>query len=344
MPDLKLQLACFNYDRVQPLMDGRVKPAGIELDIITSRPHETFTRMLDEQAFQASELSLASYTTLIARDACPFVAIPVALSKIFRHSCMFIRTGAGISSPADLKGKRIGVTQYGATATVFMRGMLSDDYGVRAQDVHWLVGGLEAPTQPPLVPLKLPADIRVDFLPGDTSLEAMLERGELDALLSIYLPPSFLAGKPHIARLFPDYKAAEQDYYARTGIFPVMHAVVVRKDIVAAHPWVPANLYAAFTAAKNMATQGLYDTDALHLSLPFLLDHVEESWRVFGRDFWSYGLQPNRPALAALGRWVHEQGLAPRVVSAEEIFDPAFDLAERAGQPPIVRHGPVTKV
>ncbi|MGE0630018.1 MAG: PhnD/SsuA/transferrin family substrate-binding protein [Hyphomicrobiaceae bacterium] len=344
MPDLKLQLACFHYDRVQPLLDGRVKPAGIDLDIVISRPHETFTRMLNDQAFEAAELSLASYVTLIARGECPFVAMPVALSKIFRHSCIYIRTGAGIRHASDLKGKRVGVTQYGATATVFMKGLLADEYGVHARDIHWFVGGLTAPTQPPLVPLALPPDIRLEFVGGDDTLEAMLERGELDALLSIYLPPSFLAGKAHIARLFPDFKAAETEHFRKTGIFPIMHAVVVRKDVVAAHPWVPANLYAAFTAAKDMAISGLYDTDALHLSLPFLLDHVEESRRVFGDDFWSYGHAPNRPALAALGRWVHEQGLAPRVVSSEEIFDPAFDRPERHGAAPTIRQGPVTRV
>jgi 4,5-dihydroxyphthalate decarboxylase len=166
----------------------------------------------------------------------------------------------------------------------------------------------------------LPASIRIEFLRGSTTLEDMLAAGELDALFSLYLPGSFLRGEPHIVRLFPGHKRVEQDYFRRTGIFPIMHTVVIREDVHRAHPWVAKSLYAAFCAARDIAVDGLYDTDALHLTLPFLIDHVEETRRVFGNDFWSYGLAPNRPTLAAIGHYVHEQHLSPRVVAAEEIF------------------------
>jgi 4,5-dihydroxyphthalate decarboxylase len=320
MPNLKLTLACWDYDRTRPLIDGRVRPAGIDLEIKVLRPRQSFQRMLDRHEFQVSELSLASFAALKGRGNSPFVAVPAALSKIFRHSCIYIRTDAGIRTPGDLKGKRVGTSQYGATALVYMRGMLQHDYGVAPSDLHWFMGGLNTFTEQPLIPLDLPKDVKLDFLAAGATLEAMFEAGELDALLSIYIPSLFLKGSPSIARLFPNFKEVEQDYFRRTRIFPIMHTVVLRNDVVEEHPWAARSIYQAFRAARDLAVEGLYDTDALRISLPWLLDHVEESWRLFGKDFWSYGLEANRPAWAAIGRFVHEQGLSPRSVSAEELF------------------------
>ena len=325
MPNLKLTLACWDYDRTRPLIDGRVKAEGIDLDFKIMRPRQAFQRMLDGKEFEASELSLASYVTLKGRGECPFVAIPVALSKIFRHSCIYVRDGAGIATPQDLKGKRVGTSQWSSTGLVFMRGMLQHDYGVTAADLHWFMGGLNSFVEPPLIPLNLPPSIRLDFLRDGQTLENMFEAGELDALLSLYIPKLFLAGSPRIARLFPNFKDVEQDYYRRTRIFPIMHTVVVREDVYKAHPWVAKSLYKAFCEAKEIAVGGLYDTDALRVALPFLIDHVEETWRVFGKDFWAYGLEPNRATYAAIGRFVHEQGLSPRMVSPDELFAPGVE-------------------
>jgi 4,5-dihydroxyphthalate decarboxylase len=324
MANLKLTLACWDYDRTRPLLDGRVKPEGIDLDIQLLRPRQTFQRMLDDQEFHASELSLASYTALKGRGACPFVALPVALSKIFRHSCIYVRTDAGIKKPEDLKGKRVGTSQYSSTALMFMRGMLQHEYGVRDSDMHWFMGGLNTFTEQPLIPLNLPERVKLDFLTGGQTLEGMFEAGDLDALLSIYIPQLFLNGSPRIARLFPNFKQVEQDYYRKTRIFPIMHTIVLRDDVYREHPWAAQSLYRAFSDAKDLAVNGLYDTDALHLALPWLLDHVEEAWRVFGKDFWSYGLEPNRPTFTAIGQYVHEQGLSPRVVTADELFPDEF--------------------
>ncbi len=325
MANLKLTLACWNYDRTRPLIDGRVKPVGIDLDIQILRPRQSFQRMLDNKEFQVSELSLASYTALKARGDCPFVAVPVALSKIFRHSCIYVRKGAGIEKPEDLRGKRVGTSQYSSTGLCFMRGMLEHDYGIKSEDMHWFMGGLNTFVEQPLIPLNLPKAIKLDFLSGTQTLEQMFDAGELDALLTLYIPHSFLNGAPHIARLWPNFKQVEQDYYRRTKIFPIMHTVVVREDVHREHPWVAKSIYRAFSEAKALAVDGLYDTDALHLSLPFLIDHVEEAWRVFGKDFWAYGIEPNRPTWAAIARFVHEQGLAPRVVTAEEMFPVKVD-------------------
>jgi len=323
MPNLPLTLACWNYDRSRPLMDGRVKPEGIDLDIQVMRPRQAFPRMLDKREFDVSEMSLASYVSLVGKGDCPFVAIPVALSKIFRHDCIYVRPGANIRTPQDLRGKRVGTTQYGSTGLVFMKGMLQHDYGVVPDDIHWFIGGLDTPTQPPLLPLALPKTVKIDFLGEGKTLEAMMAAGELDALFSLYIPDSFLRGEQHIVRLLDNPKAVAQDYFRRTKILPIMHTVVIRKDVHHANPWVAKSLYEAFCAARDIATEGLYDTDALHLTLPFLIDHVEETWRVFGKDFWSYGLEPNRPTLAAIGQYVHEQHLSPRPVKPEEIFPPA---------------------
>jgi len=320
MADLPLTLACWNYDRSRPLMDGRVKPAGIDLDIKVMRPREAFPRMLEKREFDVSEMSLASYVSLKGKGDCPFVAIPVALSKIFRHDCIYVRPAAGIRAPQDLKGKRVGTTQYGSTGLVFMKGMLAHDYGVAADDIHWFIGGLDAPTQRPLLPLNLPKSIKIDFLGEGRTLEAMLEAGELDALFSLYLPESFLRGAPHVVRLFPDHKAVAQDYYRRTRIFPIMHTVVIRDDVYRRDPWIAKSLYEAFCQARDVAIDGLYDTDALHLTLPFLIDHVEETWRIFGKDFWAYGLEPNRATLQAIGQYVREQYLSPRAVAPDELF------------------------
>jgi 4,5-dihydroxyphthalate decarboxylase len=320
MPDLKLTLACWDYDRTRPLMDGRVQPEGIDLDIQILRPRQAFQRMLDNKEFQVSELSLASYTALKGRGDCPFVAVPVALSKIFRHSCIYVRAGAGIEKPADLRGKKVGTSQWSSTGLVFMRGMLQHDYGVSARDMHWFMGGLNSFVEPPLIPLDLPGDIRLEFLSGRQTLEQMFAAGELDALLSLYIPKLFLEGSPSIARLFPNYKELEQDYYRRTRIFPIMHTVVLREDVHHAYPWAARSLYRAFCQARDIAVGGLYDTDALRVALPWLIDHVEEAWRVFGKDFWAYGLEPNRSTFEAVGRYVHEQGLSPRVVTADELF------------------------
>jgi 4,5-dihydroxyphthalate decarboxylase len=322
MANLKLTLACWDYDRTRPLIDGRVKPEGIDLDIRILRPRQAFRRMLDDQEFHVSELSLASYVTLKGRGDCPFVAIPVALSKIFRHSCIYVRTDAGIRTPQDLKGRRVGTSQYSSTGLVFMRGMLQHEYGVKSEDMHWFMGGLNTFVEPPLIPLNLPPAIRLDFLQAGQTLERMFDAGELDALLSLYIPDSFLNGAPHVARLFPDFKRVEQDYYRRTQIFPIMHTVALRADLHREHPWAARRLYGAFCQARDLAVNGLYDTDALRVALPWLIDHLEETWRTLGKDYWAYGLAPNRPTLAAIGRYVHEQGLSPRPVEPDELFAP----------------------
>jgi 4,5-dihydroxyphthalate decarboxylase len=270
--------------------------------------------------FDVAEFSLSQLAVLIGRGANPFAALPVPISKIFRHSCIYVRSDAGIKTPADLKGRRVGSPGPISSGVLFINGMLTHDHGVSPGDMHWYVGGLDAPSTHLPKRESLPPGLKVEFLPAHATLEEMFIAGDLDALFSNYIPPLFLSGSPQIDRLFPRYKEVEQDYYRRTGIFPIMHTVVMRADLYREHPWVARSLYRAFCDARDVAVEGLYDTDALRLALPWLLDHVEETWRVFGKDYWAYGLEANRPSWEAIGRYVHEQGLSPRIVSAEEMF------------------------
>ena len=318
MSKLRLTCALWDYDRTRPLMDGRVAPEGIDLDIQIVRPGKTFQRMLESGEFDVCEMSLSTFAILRARGECPFVGLPVPLSKIFRHSCIYVRNGAGIAKPADLKGKRVGTPQYSATGIVFLRGMLNDEYGIAPEDVHWFTGGLNKPGEKPRLPLNLPVQHR--SLGETQTLEQMFEAGELDVLFANQIPHLFLNGSPLIARLFPNYRELEKDYYRRTGIFPIMHIVVIRNDVFHANPWIAASLYRAFCTARDLAVEGLHDSDALRLSLPFLLDHVEEARSIFGHDFWPYGIEENRATWDALCRYVYEQGLAPRRLTADELF------------------------
>jgi 4,5-dihydroxyphthalate decarboxylase len=320
MPNLRLSLACWDYDRTRPLIDGRVQPEGIDLDVSVMRPRQIFPRMLDGQEFDASEISLASHATLVGRGTNPFVAIPVVVSKIFRHSGIYVRASSGIMNPADLRGKRVGTTQISSTAVVFMKGLLEEQYGVRQDEMRWVMGGLTSPTQKPLIPLDLPESVELEFLAGRETLEGQFEAGELDALFSIYMPSAFLRGEPWVTRLFEDYRAREEAYFRATGIFPIMHTVAISRTTYERHPWVAQSLYDAFVRATRLAIEDLYDSDALRVTLPWLLHHVEEARQVFGDDYWRHGLKANEATWAAVGRFVHAQGLSPRVVRPKELF------------------------
>jgi 4,5-dihydroxyphthalate decarboxylase len=322
MTNLPLSLACWEYDRTLPLINGEVKPDGIDLAISVLPPLQSFSRMLEEREFQVSELSLASYAALVGRGNCPFVGIPVPLSKMFRHSCIYIRTDAGIRAPEDLKGKRVGSVKYSTTGMVWIRGLLRDEYGIQPEDLHWFIGGLAAPADfAPYGPdANTDGSVKIERLTGDRTLQSMLQAGQLDALFLLDIPPMFIAASPRIARLFPNFKNVEQDYFRRTGIFPIMHIVVLRRDVYEQFPWAAGSLFRAFSDAKGVALERQYNTDALRLSLPWLIDHIEEARQIFGDDYWAYGIAPNLRSWATIGRYVYEQKLSPRLVLAEELF------------------------
>jgi 4,5-dihydroxyphthalate decarboxylase len=327
--DIPITIACGNYDRTQAIKDGAVKVEGCAVTYLPLYPEEIFHRAFKFQEFDVSELSFSSYLRTVAAGTSAYIGIPAFVSRIFRHSGIYIRSDAGIRTPQDLRGKRIGLPEYQITAVVWMRGLMQHEYGVHPSEIHWRSGGQEQPGRHERTPLKPIPGLDLEPIGEDNTLVGMLKAGELDALFTARAPSSFLAGEPHIARLFPDTRAAEMAYYKKTGIFPIMHLVGIRKSLVERHPWLPTSVYKAFCAAKAIAMTNLRDVNALLVSLPFLEAETRETAVAMGEDFWTYGVPENRREIAALAQYAHEQGLLERKVSIEELFAPAtFDMSK----------------
>jgi 4,5-dihydroxyphthalate decarboxylase len=322
MAKLRLTLACWNYDRTRALLEGRVPVDGIELNYLNLPVEETFFRMLRHQEFEVAELSLSSYTLTLSRENPPFIAIPVFPSRFFRHSCIYVHAGSGIREPKDLIGKRIGNPEYQMTAPVWIRGIMSDEYGVPVTSPTYLSGGEEQPGRSEKIALFLPGDFRLEAIPADRTLSQMIETGEIDALYTARAPSTFGNGSGKVQRLFKDPHTVEREYYRKTKIFPPMHIIAIRRDVYEKNRWVAQSLCKAFFAAQKEVYQDLHDTAALKFMLPFLARHVDETEELMGRDFWPYGYQANIPALATFLRYHHEQGLSKRLLKPEELFAP----------------------
>ena len=317
---MSLALACWDYDRTRALIDGTVVPDGIELVYLNQPVEETFFRMMRHQEYECSEMSLSSYVASLGKESPPFIAIPAFPSRYFRHSCIFVSAKSGIRRPEDLKGRRIGVPEYQMTAPVWIRGILSDDYGVKVTEVEHFSGGEEEPGRDEKLKLDLPSHIRLQPIAGDKTLSRMLADGELDALVTARAPSTFHKEPEKVKRLFPNYVEVEKEYYRRTKIFPTMHTVVIRRDVYAANPWVAQSLYKAFVAAKAKAYELYAQTAALPAMVPWLTAELEEARREMGEDWWPYGLEPNRKVLETFLRYHHEQGLSKRLFKPEELF------------------------
>lgn len=319
MSKLQLTLACGEYDRTSALALGDVVPEGIELNYLRLSPEEIFWRMLKHREFDVSEMSLSSYLMHRSRSN-DFIAIPIFPSRAFRHSCIFIHTGSGIKRPEDLAGKRVGVPEYQMTAALWQRALLQHEYGVHPSAMQWFQGGLEQPNREEKEPLNLPSDLAIQPIGSEQILSHMLETGEIDALFSPRIPSSFFRNSNAVARLFPNFKQVEQEYFRRTGIFPIMHVIVLRCDITEKYPWAGGSLYKAFCQAKDRLVAQIAQTAALRLSLPWMTAEVEEMQRLMGSDFWPYGIAANRKTLDAATHYSHEQGLTPRKLAIEELF------------------------
>jgi 4,5-dihydroxyphthalate decarboxylase len=317
MANLRLTLACGPYDRTQALRDGTITPEGIELTYLTLQPAEIFWRMLQYREFDVCEMSLSNYTTLVSGGNSPFIAIPVFPSRVFRHGYFFINPSKGISKPADLKGKRGGVPEYSMTAAVYMRGLLQHEYGVKPSDVEWVQGRADR------LGRALPPDIRLTQAPTGTELGDLLEKGEIDFLMTANNPLSFRRGSPNVKRLFSNYAEVEKDYYRRTKIYPIMHTVVIRRDIYDRDPWVALSLYKAFVRAKEYSYRLLLETGSPKASFAWLQPMIEEERAIIGRDWYPYGIEPNRSTIEALLQYTQEHGLTDRRPSVEELFAPS---------------------
>ena len=314
MAELALTAALSEYDRTNPLRTGDIRPDGIDLRVLALPTAEIFYRMCHYQEFDASEMSMSAHTYLLGRGESPFVGMPVFLSRAFRHNAIYVNAEAGIEKPEDLNGKRIGIFQWGITASVWLLGTLAEEYSLDITSVEWVA---ETESR---VPMKVPEGVRLRFTEKGQSVSEMLERGEVDAALYLRVPESFTRNPSRVRRLFLNYKEVEIDYYRRTGIHPMMHCVVLRRDIYVRAPWALRSIYKALCEAKRHAQRLVAETARLTTVLPLLPSALDEVLQIFGDDYWPYGMEQNRVALDKFLQYSHEQGVTPRKLAAEELF------------------------
>jgi 4,5-dihydroxyphthalate decarboxylase len=315
---MRLSLACGDYDRTRPLIDKAVTPLGIELTCLPMPVEEVFFRMARFREFDVAEMSLGSYLVSMADG--PFVAIPVFPSRSFRHSGIYLPVGSDVQAPADLAGRTVGVAEYQLTANVWIRGILQDRHGLPVTAVRYRTGGLHEPGRPEKLAITLPSNVDIAGIAGNDTLSEMLAEGRIDALYTPRTPRSFTDGRAR--RLFPDFKAEEIRYWEATGIFPVMHVVVIRTEVYDRDRWIARSLFDAFEKARRLALEGMGETAALRYMLPWLAADLEHAQRTLGTDFWTYGLEGNELALDTLIRYAHEQGLIPEPCPARRLFAP----------------------
>jgi 4,5-dihydroxyphthalate decarboxylase len=323
---LELSFASWDHDRAMPMHDGRVTIPGVVLKSHVLPTAKLFPIAVDEARFDITELSISSYILQLSRGESRYTAVPVFLSRAFRHGGFYVRRNSGIRSPADMAGRTVGVPEYQMTAALWMRGIMSDDYGVKPSRIRWRTGALDEGIRRERLSLALPEDTVVDPIEDGETLQAMLLNGEIDALLSPKPPAAFIDGDTRIVRVFEDFEAVERDYFKRTGFFPIMHILAVRKTITDEYPWLPRALYDASVKARDIAVDRLQDVSvggANRLTLPWLRSSLEAAIKTMGNDYWSYGFKTNRAELETVCRYSHEQHLAVRRVNVEELFHPS---------------------
>jgi len=325
MSNLPITLACGFYDRMHALYTGDVKPAGIDLNFIPlDDPRQIFDRMGGGLEFDASEMSLSEHATKLIAGNSPFVAVPVPISRVFRHQFIFVNKRSGIKRPKDLEGRRVGVPLYVQTAAVYIRGLLQHDHGVDLSTIRWVQGALEHPGthgKPAVLPLL--KKINLEQNASGKSLNRLLEEGEIDAVVTATIPEPF-GRNPDIQRLFPNFREVEADYYKRTKIFPIMHVLAIKRSVYEKHPFVATSLYNACCEARAFAIAKMRDVGALRYMLPWLISDFHEIDEVFGNSFWPYGVEENRPTLEALITYLHEQAMIPKTIPIEELFVPTY--------------------
>jgi 4,5-dihydroxyphthalate decarboxylase len=319
---LRLSIAMGDYDRTRALLDGAVQIDGVDPVYMTLSPEEMFFRAFRNVEFDVSELSFSSYLVKASKGESPYIAVPVFLSRAFRHTSIYVRKDR-VKRPEDLKGKRVGLPEYQLTANVWARALLQDDFGVRPQDITWVRGGIDTPGRPEKIKLQLPPDVRLESAPEGETISAMLDRGDIDGFIAPRPPGAVALRNPDVGWLFDDPTAVAKDYYKRTGVFPIMHVVGVRRTLAEQHPWLPGAVVKAFDQAKAQALDRLADTSATKVTLPFVEEQLKAARDTMGADYWSYGVAANRRTLETFVRHHHAQGLSPRLVPVDELFHPA---------------------
>jgi 4,5-dihydroxyphthalate decarboxylase len=320
MTKLNLSVAVGPYDRTRALIDGAVQIDGVNAACMTLSPEEIFFRAFRHAEFDICELSLSSFTVKTSQGGGPYVGVPAFVSRAFRHTSIYVRTDR-IKKPQDLKGKRVGVPEYQLTANVWARAILEDDFGVKPSDIQWVRGGIEDAARPEKITIKLPPDVKLENAPEGKTISAMLAEGSIDGFIAPR-PPSLPKNTPNVGWLFADPVAAAKDYFKRTGIFPIMHIVGVRRTLAEQHPWLPGAVLKAFEQSKAVAMAQLSDTSATKVTLPFIEERLAEARNLMGEDFWAYGVEPSRKTLESFLRQHHREGLSSRLVTPEELFHP----------------------
>lgn len=321
---LPLSVACGDYDRTQALRTGEVTVEGADLTYLTLPVEETFFRMVSYREFDVAEMSLSTYVMTLGEDPedSPFVAIPVFPSRAFRHSGIYVNARSGIDDPADLVGRAVGVPEYQITAAVWIRGILAEHHDVPVDGVRYRTGGLHTAGRAEKVRFSPPPGVEIEPIPAGATLAQLLETGELDAVYSARTPEPFDRGASEVRRLFRDPARAEADYFRATGVFPIMHVVVLRRDVYRSHPWLARSLTKAFESARAHALSGIDETAALRHMLPWLYEEVRRTREVMGTDYWPYGIPRNEETLRVFLRYSYDQGLAAKPWEPEDLFAP----------------------
>jgi 4,5-dihydroxyphthalate decarboxylase len=318
-PLVPLTLAISDYDHVRDLTSGAVRADGIELTVLSLSVEEIFYRFTKFREWEVSEMSMGKYVSLLSQGDASLTAIPVFPSRVFRHASIYVRRDGPVKAPADLAGRKVGLPEWAQTASIYSRGFLVHQFGLRLQDIDWYQGGVNQPGRIEKVELKLPAGIRYTAVP-DKTLDDMLRQGELDAVLTAHPPDSFKRGDPQVVRLFENAQAVEEDYWRATGVFPIMHAIAIRSDVLARHPWVAMNLLKAFEEAKRRSVARALELTASRFPVPWIAEQAARARAMFGGELFPYGIAPNRTTLETFLRYAHEQGVCHRLLAVEELF------------------------
>ncbi len=327
---LHLSIACRPYDRVVALLTGSVPVEGCTTSFLPLAAEEIFGRAYGRAEFDVTELSMSSHIITTEKQISPYVGIPVFVSRMFRHQAIYIRSDRGIARPEDLRGRTLGVPEYQMTAALWVRGMLSDVYGVKSEEISWRTGGLQHPGRREKFGMTFAAPFDVKAIPADQTLDAMLVRGELDGIVTARPPASFLNGTAPVRRLFPDFVEEERDYFASTGLFPIMHLIGIRRDVYEQNRWLATSLFKAFNQAKAACFAAIEDDNALQVALPWSLQSYADTRALMGTDYWPYGVEKNLKALNAMIRYSREQGLTHDISDVSQLFAPCDEKQAEA--------------
>jgi 4,5-dihydroxyphthalate decarboxylase len=318
---VQLSFACGLYDRMQPLYTGEVDVEGIDLNfIVIDEPRAIFDRMAGGEEFDVAEFSSSEFVQRFANKQCPFVAIPIFPSRAFRHGFIAINRRAGINSPKDLEGRRVGVPLLTMSAAIYIKGLLQHEFEVDLEKIHWVQGAMNtagAHGSPSVLPLLDP--VSIEFNTSGKSMSDLIEEGAIDATLGTSLPAA-IRTNPDIVRLFPNYVELEKEFYRRTRIYPIMHLVAIRKTVYEKHPFVASSLYNAFCKSKQLALAKMLNLRALRYMTPFLMRDIDEIYELFDGDPWPYGIEPNRPTLEAFVTYLVDQSLIAAPVPVDDLF------------------------